>query len=92
MRIVGYAPRRNEFLRAVWKRYVFIHLHASTQNAHLTFFSWQILKPRAWILKGVECSVNNEFFVHLQRKVLETQRVHQILRLNWKEASMKRRF
>ena len=52
----------------------------------------KILKPRAAIHKVVECLANNEFFVHLHRKVLEAQRVHQILRLNWKQASMKRRF
>ena len=101
MRIVGLRSQTERISACCVEKLGFYSFTCKYTQCTFDFFSWQILKPRAWILKGVECFVNNEFFVHLQRKELETQIVHKILRLNigsklqWRggfEANLQSRF
>ena len=102
MRIVGLRSQTERISACCVEKVCFYSFTCKYTNCTFHFFfSGQILKPRAQILKGVECLVNNEVFVHLQRKVLETQIVHQILRLNigsklrWRggfEANLQSRF
>ena len=54
---------------SVEKACYYTHLQVYTMHIWI-FFSWQILKPRTAIHKVVECLANNEFFVHLHRKLL----------------------
>ena len=84
-----YTPRWSKSLHPVWKMFLF--LYKCTQCTSV-FFSWQILKPRAWIQKGVE-SMMNFLFIYSARcwKPKDFIRFCSS-RLNWKQALMKRRF
>lgn len=55
---------------------VCFYSYTSTHNAHLTFF---VANSQTTCMNTERSRVNDEFFVHLQCKVLETQRLHQIL-------------
>ena len=67
---------------------VFIPIQVHTMHICLFF----VANSQTTCMNTERSRVNDEFFVHLQCKVLETQRLHQILRLNWKQALMNRRF